>query len=493
MGWRCICLLLGAVTAAPTRARGRRAAAETATAETAAADIVRRVLAGTPTFDDERGAVVVPAGRDCTSALNEAMLAANSAGGGTVATRDGAAYELDGPLNLLSHVRLRVGRGTTLRFGYSAPQRPPVLRSAEGVVFHGPSPLVRAYRAHGARVEGRGPSSVIDGGGRAWHEKNAMVGSAHRTSRIKEMGHEPSEHGRVDQRTPPTLLELFGSTRIVVSSLTLRDSAFWTAHCVLSYGVLLENIHVDSRGRNTDGIVIDSSTDVVARRNSIVSGDDGISIKSGRDEAGRSVGRPTEDLVLMDNVIVKASAGGVAVGSEVSGGIRRVYVLNTTITKATIACYVKSTPGRGAYVQDIYVRDVVAEQVKECITVTASAEASRRRTPTHWLICAQVNANFKNPTPKPQPARPTDFRRLSFENVLCRSLSADSRAINLAGRPSYPLRGVRLADVSVLGEVRKALAIAYATDVSIAARVGATAFDLRNVSAEDRRTWNATT
>ena len=173
----------------------------------------------------------------------------------------------------------------------------------------------------------------------------------------------------------------------------------------------------------------------------------------------------------MDNVIVKASAGGVAVGSEVSGGIRRVYVLNTTITKATIACYVKSTPGRVAYVQDIYVRDVVAEQVKECIT---------------------VNANFKNPAPNPLPARPTDFRRLSFENVLCRSLPADARAINLAGRPSYPLRGVRLADDSVLGEVSKALAIAYATDVSIAARVGATAFDLRNVSAEERRTWNAT-
>ena len=63
MGWRCICLLLGAVIAAPTdMVRGRRAAADTATAETAAADIVRRVLAGTPTFDDERGAVVVPAG-----------------------------------------------------------------------------------------------------------------------------------------------------------------------------------------------------------------------------------------------------------------------------------------------------------------------------------------------------------------------------------------------------------------------------------------------
>ena len=63
-----------------------------ASSDTAAADIiVRRVLDGTPTFDDERGAVVVPAGRDCASAFNEAMLAANSAGGGTVATRDGAA------------------------------------------------------------------------------------------------------------------------------------------------------------------------------------------------------------------------------------------------------------------------------------------------------------------------------------------------------------------------------------------------------------------
>ena len=110
-----------------------------------------------------------------------------------------------------------------------------------------------------------------------------------------------------------------------------------------------------------------------------------------------------------------------------------------------------SRPSR-RLVRSIAPRDVVAEQVKECIT---------------------VNANFKNPTPKPPPARPTDFRRLSFEHVLCRSLPADSRAINLAGRPSYPLRGVRLADVSVLGEVRKALAIAYATDVSIAARVGA--------------------
>ena len=87
-----------------------------ASSDTAAADIiVRRVLDGTPTFDDDQVAVVVPAGRDCTSALNEAMFAANGAGGGTVATRDDAAYELDGPLNLLSHVRLRVGRGTTLR------------------------------------------------------------------------------------------------------------------------------------------------------------------------------------------------------------------------------------------------------------------------------------------------------------------------------------------------------------------------------------------
>ena len=135
----------------------------TAAAEAAAVDIIRRVVDGTPTFDD--AGVVVPAGPDSAIALNLAMLAANQNGGGTVATVDGATYALKGPLDLLSHVRLRVGRGTTLRFGRPA-ARPPVLRSVKGMVFYGVSPQICAYRAHGVPVEGHGATSVIDGGGR---------------------------------------------------------------------------------------------------------------------------------------------------------------------------------------------------------------------------------------------------------------------------------------------------------------------------------------
>ena len=93
------------------------------------------------------------------------------------------------------------------------------------MVFHGPSPLVGVPRARARASSGRGASSVIDGGGRAWHEKNAMVGSTHRTSRIKEMGLAALRARARPPRTSPTLAEL-SETRIVVSSLTLRDSAF---------------------------------------------------------------------------------------------------------------------------------------------------------------------------------------------------------------------------------------------------------------------------
>lgn len=437
-----------------------------AAAEAAAVDIVRRVVDGTPMFDD--AGVVVPAGPDSATALNLAMLAANQNGGGTVATVDGATYALNGPLDLLSHVRLRVGRGTTLRFGRPA-ARPPVLRSVEGMVFYGVSPQIRAYRAHGVRVEGHGATSVIDGGGRDWHEWNR--GSRHRLRSLKNLSHAPSERERVDELTPPTLVEFFACTRIHLANLTLRDAAFWTTHCVLSYGVLLEHVVVESSGRNTDGIVVDSSADVVVRHNAITSGDDGISIKSGRDEAGRGLGRPTEDLVLLGNVITRASAAGVAVGSEVSGGVRRVYVLNTTIHKAFVAFYVKATRNRGAYVRDVYVRDLAAEQVKQCIN---------------------VNSNFKNSTPHP-PSRPTDFRRLSFSSITCRGLLDDARVLDLTGQPRYPIRGVWIDGLTVPDAVRAPFGIAFATGVSVAGRIGAAVYDLRNVSAAARRTWTAAT
>ena len=55
--------------------------------------------------------------------------------------------------------------------------------------------------------------------------------------------------------------------------------------------------------------------------------DDCISIKSGKDADGLRVNRPAED-ILIENSHFAYGQGGVAMGSETSGGIRNVDVRN---------------------------------------------------------------------------------------------------------------------------------------------------------------------
>ena len=56
--------------------------------------------------------------------------------------------------------------------------------------------------------------------------------------------------------------------------------------------------------------------------------DDCISIKSGKDADGLRVNRPAEDIVI-ENSRFGYGHGGVAMGSETSGGIRNVEVRNS--------------------------------------------------------------------------------------------------------------------------------------------------------------------
>ena len=56
-----------------------------------------------------------------------------------------------------------------------------------------------------------------------------------------------------------------------------------------------------------------------AERGSV--GDDCITIKSGRDEDGRRVGRPCENITVT-NCTMLDGHGGVVIGSEMSGGVR---------------------------------------------------------------------------------------------------------------------------------------------------------------------------
>ncbi|MBK6724816.1 MAG: hypothetical protein IPG58_16585 [Acidobacteria bacterium] len=59
-------------------------------------------------------------------------------------------------------------------------------------------------------------------------------------------------------------------------------------------------------------------------------GDDCIAIKSGRNNDGRRLNTPTENVIIR-NCTMKDGHGGITVGSEISGGVRNVVAIDNKV------------------------------------------------------------------------------------------------------------------------------------------------------------------
>ncbi|WCJ22601.1 Pectin lyase-like superfamily protein [Euphorbia peplus] len=130
--------------------------------------------------------------------------------------------------------------------------------------------------------------------------------------------------------TRPHLVELMNSSGIVISNLTFTNSPFWTIHPVYCSHVIVKNVTIRAPldSPNTDGIDPDSSDDVCIEDCDIRTGDDLISIKSGWDEYGTSYNRPSRNITIHRLVGQTRSSSGIAIGSEMSGGVSDVHAEN---------------------------------------------------------------------------------------------------------------------------------------------------------------------
>ena len=73
--------------------------------------------------------------------------------------------------------------------------------------------------------------------------------------------------------------------------------------------------------------------------NSFDAGDDGICIKSGKDEQGRKRGEPCQNVIVMNNTVLHGH-GGFVVGSEMSEMcIRDRYIVLFTLLYGSTVCF----------------------------------------------------------------------------------------------------------------------------------------------------------
>lgn len=397
--------------------------------------ILARIVA--PTFPD-RDFVITDFGAqaggetDARPALGRAIEACVAAGGGRVVVPAGL-FLTNGPVHLRSNVNLHLAAGATLKFGTDPRDYlPVVLTRWEGIMLYNYSPLIYAYQQTNIAVTGTG---TIDGSGKeGFYQWVGLRGPAN------ERLHEVSRQRlwRMGAARTPVAERQFGAghylrpgglepvecTNVLFEGVTITNMPFWTVHPVLSRNVTLRDLRIDSRTGNNDGCDPDSCTDVLIEGCYFHTGDDGIAIKSGRDQDGWTVGRPTENVVVR-RCTFAGKLYGLAIGSEISGGVRNVYAEDCTAVAGRAAIYTKANLDRGGFVENVRVRRFTVENMTEA--------AIRFETNYHGYRGEH---------------HPPEFRNFLIEDVTC--AKSNAYAIYAEGQPDAPVRDVVLRRIQVL-------------------------------------------
>ncbi|CAH2061320.1 unnamed protein product, partial [Thlaspi arvense] len=166
--------------------------------------------------------------------------------------------------------------------------------------------------------------------------------------------------------TRPYTIEIIFSKDIQISNITIIDSPAWNIHPVYCSNVIVKGVTIlapiDSP--NTDGINPDSCTNTLIEDCYVVSGDDCIAVKSGWDQFGIKVGMPTQQLSIRRLTCISPDSAGIALGSEMSGGIKDVRIEDITLLQTQSAIRIKTAVGRGGYVKDIFARKFTMKTMK---------------------------------------------------------------------------------------------------------------------------------
>ena len=163
----------------------------------------------------------------------------------------------------------------------------------------------------------------------------------------------PLPLGQLRNPRGPVLIELTGCTNAVLENFTSQYQRLWSIHVLFCKNLTARNLIIRTVSANGDGLDVDSCDGVTVERCDINTGDDAISLKSGRGLAAQNLNRPTQNVVIRDCRLQSSIFAALGLGSEMSGGIRDVKIQNCVIAGRQNAILIKSRDGRGGYMENI--------------------------------------------------------------------------------------------------------------------------------------------
>lgn len=306
---------------------------------------------------------------DCRRAFEKAMDAATRKGGGTISVSPGT-YYIKGPLVMRSNICIDLAEGAVLKFAPDPELYPVVSTSWEGTYLYNYSPLIYGKDLENVAITGRG---TIDG--------NAMTTFATWKPLQKEAQMKTRDYNHrgvpVEERRfgagdwlRPHLVQFYDCRRVTLEGVKIINSPFWCVHLLCCDNVVCRSLRYDAKLVNNDGIDPESSSNVLIEDVWFDNGDDNIAIKSGRDDDGRRLGRPSENIIIRRCHFKGLHA--VVIGSEMSGGVRNVFIEDCDHAGyCKRGIYVKTNPDRGGYVKGLYVRNCSLGDVEDLFYVTS--------------------------------------------------------------------------------------------------------------------------
>ena len=194
---------------------------------------------------------------------------------------------------------------------------------------------------------------TISGGGRSLAEnvietekKNSTV----ERGKTVDCDNENTVYGRAR----PRLINVSNSENVIIADITVQHGPSWNIHMIYSDNIVTAGCYIHSEEvSNGDGWDPDSSTNCTIFNCDFNTRDDMVAIKSGKNPEGNVINRPSCNIRVFD---CRCTMGhGLAIGSEISGGVENVQVWDCEMESSRCGLEIKATKQRGGYVKGVSV------------------------------------------------------------------------------------------------------------------------------------------
>ena len=370
-----------------------------------------------------------------TKAIAKAITACHLVGGGRVVIPKGE--WLTGPIHLKSNINLYMEEGAVLRFTDTpSDYLPAVMTSWEGMECYNYSPLIYASDCENIAITGKGVLAPKMDTWRIWFARPQAHMEALRKLYTMASTDVPVEERQMavgENNLRPHLIHLNRCRNVLLDGFKIRESPFWTIHLYMCKGGIVRGLDVKANGHNNDGIDLEMSRNFLIENCKFDQGDDAVVIKAGRNQDAWRLNTPCENIVIRNCRILKGHTL-LGIGSEISGGIRNIYMHDCTAPNSVMRLFfVKTNHRRGGFIENIYMKNVASGTAQRVLEIDT-----------------EVLYQWKDLVPTYEK-RITRIDGIYMDKVNCESADA---VYELKGNAELPVKNVQIKNVKV-GSVKK--------------------------------------